>query len=368
MGTDAKAVNLLRNEEVTQQEATPTRSPRNQGHGHRLTAAFEVLENFPALSESRDRVLHLVGQGRTASTSDMVAAIESDVALVIAILRLSNRVAGKRQKIAGVGAAVTLLKPHHVEAVVSRSSTFDFFERTVEWDGTPDRFRLHAVATQRVSERIARESDFDGDTDALLVSALLHDIGKLVLMHAYEGYPRVVHGTARTPGERMVRERRELGVDHALVGGVLARRWGLPTSLASAIERHHSDDASGEAAVIRLADMLAHYVDGSGVNPDELLSAARSVGMSVRQVREILYDMPLSGGGKRRVSYAPSPLSPRETDVLRELSTGKVYDEIAAQLELSTSTVRTHLHNIYGKLAVKDRAQAVLTAVEHGWI
>ena len=76
-----------------------------------------------------------------------------------------------------------------------------------------------------------------------MVTALLHDIGKLVLLHAYPGYPDQVHADARTPEERMHRERRELGVDHALVGGVLARRWGLPKAVASAIERHHADDA-----------------------------------------------------------------------------------------------------------------------------
>src|SRR5204863_371972 len=83
------------------------------------------------------------------------------------------------------------------------------------------------------------------------VTALLHDIGKLVLMHAYPGYPGQVHGNARTPEERIHRERRELGVDHALVGGVLARRWGLPKAVASVIERHHADDAQGEAAFVR---------------------------------------------------------------------------------------------------------------------
>ena len=101
-----------------------------------------------------------------------------------------------------------------------------------------------------------------------MVTALLHDIGKLVLMHAYPGYPRQVHGNARTPEERIHRERRELGVDHALVGGVLARRWGLPKSVASVIERHHADDADGEAAFVRLADMLAHYVAGQRRRPD----------------------------------------------------------------------------------------------------
>ena len=41
---------------------------------------------------------------------------------------------------------------------------------------------------------------------------------------------------------------------------------------------------------------------------------------------------------------------------------------IASELGLSTSTVRTHLHNVYGKLGAMDRAQAVLIATERGWI
>jgi DNA-binding NarL/FixJ family response regulator len=61
-------------------------------------------------------------------------------------------------------------------------------------------------------------------------------------------------------------------------------------------------------------------------------------------------------------------LSAREVQVLQGLAQGKVYKQIAAELGLSTSTVRTHLHNVYGKLGAMDRAQAVLTATERGWI
>src|SRR6476659_11412551 len=63
--------------------------PRNEGHGKRLTAAFEALEVFPALAESRNRLLALIAEERP-SIGDMVRAIESDVALVIAIMRLAN--------------------------------------------------------------------------------------------------------------------------------------------------------------------------------------------------------------------------------------------------------------------------------------
>ena len=54
--------------------------------------------------------------------------------------------------------------------------------------------------------------------------------------------------------------------------------------------------------------------------------------------------------------------------MLKRLATGMVYKQIAHELSLSTSTVRTHLHNIYGKLGAVDRAQAVLHATERGWL
>ena len=201
-----------------------------------------------------------------------------------------------------------------------------------------------------------------------MVTALLHDIGKLVLMHAYPGYPQQVHQGARTPEERIHRERRELGVDHALVGGVLARRWGLPKSVASVIERHHADDASGEAAFVRLADMLAHYAQGGAVSPTELLRCARAIGLGPDGAaqRHVRPAVPVRPAASRQVD--PCPLVGREVEVLKRLAEGKVYKQIAHELALSTSTVRTHLHNIYGKLGAVDRAQAVLIATERGWL
>ena len=337
-----------------------------EGHGRRLTAAFEALEAFPALAESRNRVLRLVREEHS-SAGDVVAAIESDVSLVIAVLRIANRApAAKRGRIATVPDAIELLTPSGVEALASRTAVFDFFERIPGWDAAPERFRLHAVATQRAAERLARETEF-GERDELLVSSLLHDIGKLVLVHAYPGYPGQIHGSARTPEERLHRERRELGVDHALVGGVLARRWGLPPRLAAAIERHHTDDASGEGTVIRLADMLAHYGQGQPIEPARMLKVARELGLNGDALRSVMYELPYPSGQQRR-QIDPCPLSTRELDVIKHLAEGKVYKQIALDLGLSTSTVRMHLHNAYAKLGAVDRAQAVLVAMQRGWL
>src|SRR2546421_416830 len=84
-------------------------------------------------------------------------------------------------------AAFEATTPAGVEALAARANTFDFFERIPGWDAAPERFRLHAVATQRAADRLAKEAKYE-DRDELLVSALLHDVGKLVLTHAYPGY------------------------------------------------------------------------------------------------------------------------------------------------------------------------------------
>jgi putative nucleotidyltransferase with HDIG domain len=338
---------------------------QNEGHGRRLTQAFEALEAFPALAESRKRLLTVMSKDHVA-TADVVAAVESDVALVTAVLRMANRAQGARGRVDTVVAAVDLLSPQAVQSLAARVRTFDFFERASVWDAAPERFRLHALATQHAADRVAGEVGYE-NRDRLTVTSLLHDIGKLVLLHAYPGYPAQVHQGAQTPEERIHQERRELGVDHALVGGVLARRWGLPVSVATVIERHHSPEATGEAAFVRLADMLAHYALGGPVSPAEMLHSARTVGLGPEELRRVMYELP-NPANQRQRHVDPCPLSGRELGVLQRLAEGKVYKQIAHELTLSTSTVRTHLHNIYGKLGAVDRAQAVLIATERGWL
>jgi putative nucleotidyltransferase with HDIG domain len=339
----------------------------NEGHGRRLTQAFEALEAFPVMAESRNRLLGIFQSARPA-VDDVVSAVEGDVALAVAVLRLANQIDGPRRgRVDSAISAVEVLSPQTIHSIVSRARTYDFFERTPVWQSIPERFRLHGIATQRAADRIASEIGYS-QRDSLMMTALLHDIGKLVLVHAYTGYPRQVHGEARTPEERLGAERRDLGVDHALVGGVLARRWGLPRSVAQVIETHHGDVLEGESAIVRLADMLAHYLLGAAVSPNEMLKVSRQIGLDPHQLRSVMYDLPMPAVATRPRHSEPCPLSDREVDVLRKLAKGMVYKQIASEMGLSTSTVRTHLHNVYKKLGAMDRAQAVLMATERGWI
>jgi two-component system NarL family response regulator len=59
-------------------------------------------------------------------------------------------------------------------------------------------------------------------------------------------------------------------------------------------------------------------------------------------------------------------LTPRESDVLEQIVHGKSNKEIAAELEISEATVKTHINSLLGKLGVTDRTQAATAAIQRG--
>ena len=252
------------------------RLPRAQpAPGSRLAEAFEAVERFPVLIESRERVIG-AATAETARVGELVEAVESDVALTISVLRFANRSGVVAGGVAGIPEAVDVLKPSGVLAIAGTAPSFDFFESNGGWELKPERFRVHALATQRAADQIGRVVGWV-ERDELAVAALLHDVGRLVISRLHPGYKVYFDAISRTPEQRLRDEREQLGIDHALVGGVLARRWNLPQRIAVAIERHHAEDADGLAAMVATADMVAHYSQGEAISPERLRGQRRAL-------------------------------------------------------------------------------------------
>jgi DNA-binding NarL/FixJ family response regulator len=62
------------------------------------------------------------------------------------------------------------------------------------------------------------------------------------------------------------------------------------------------------------------------------------------------------------------PPTAREREVLAELAQGRTNAEIARQLGISERTVRFHIENLFGRLDVENRVEAVMKAMHLGWL
>jgi DNA-binding CsgD family transcriptional regulator len=66
-----------------------------------------------------------------------------------------------------------------------------------------------------------------------------------------------------------------------------------------------------------------------------------------------------------RAQQAPDGLSPREVEILRRVAAGERNADIAAALFLSVHTIERHVHNAYGKIGARNRAEATAYAIRH---
>jgi DNA-binding NarL/FixJ family response regulator len=107
---------------------------------------------------------------------------------------------------------------------------------------------------------------------------------------------------------------------------------------------------------------------------DQLIAAVRTVAagdallspsVSRRLIERFLAAEPVD---RSPISTVAGSLSPRETDVWRAMVRGLSNAEIAAELFISESTVKTHVAAVLAKLGARDRLQAVITAYETGLV
>jgi LuxR family maltose regulon positive regulatory protein len=101
-----------------------------------------------------------------------------------------------------------------------------------------------------------------------------------------------------------------------------------------------------------------------GLPMARLLSEASSRGIWPEYVDKLLVAFGLEESEEIPLHHLSEPLSERELEVLQLIAAGLSNQEIAEQLVVAISTVKSHLNHIYGKLNVSSRMQAVARARE----
>ena len=96
-----------------------------------------------------------------------------------------------------------------------------------------------------------------------------------------------------------------------------------------------------------------------GMTTDELIT-------TIREVHAGRSHIPPAIAERLAERMGTEDLTPRESEVLQQIVAGKSNKEIAAELEISEATVKTHINTLLSKLGVTDRTQATTAAIRRG--
>ncbi len=132
---------------------------------------------------------------------------------------------------------------------------------------------------------------------------------------------------------------------------------------------------SQPALIRRLLEAQAHGYCVKGVAAETVILAIRSLAAGATWWDAIASQAIQSAFPPAQADLTPSaptdpdtPLTKREQEILALIAAGNSNQEIAATLHITPGTVRVHVHAILHKLAVRDRTQAAIVALQHGLI
>jgi HD-like signal output (HDOD) protein len=221
-----------------------------------------AMRELPTLSRTYAAMAQALSDPEVAL--DRIARIvEQDMSLAARILQLINSALfGLPQRISNVRTAVSYLGTDIIRNLVLSVEAFRAFEGVAAVGGySLEGIHAHAYLTARIASRLPTEKSVKDTAGA---AALLHDVGRLVLMARL---PKEFAGIARLAREQgrplYDVEREVLGVTHAEIGAYLLGLWGLPFPIVEAAAYHHHPSqvphqAFDCLAAVHVADALAH--------------------------------------------------------------------------------------------------------------
>ena len=149
-----------------------------------------------------------------------------------------------------------------------------------------------------------------------------------------------------------------------LIRALAARALNIPVVLLTTF-----DDATTFDEAVRAG---ARGFLLKAISPDTLLHALREVhagGTALRPSLTTRMERPTSPAERAFIATPqPDPLSPKELQVLRLVASGRSNTEIAVLLGNSEGVIKNHCSAVFSKMGVRDRTQAVLRAIDLGWI
>jgi putative nucleotidyltransferase with HDIG domain len=232
-----------------------------------------------------------------ANTSDIVRVLSSDQSLTAKVLKIANSpFYGRMKDVQTVHEAVITLGFEALRSIVIAGSAHKLYSIESKSE-TQNKLWKHslsvAIAGRQISEHLGHP-----EGEEIFIAALLHDIGKLVMLQKFpEWYQQVVDEVEEKQCSFRKIEHRVFHFDHTDVASLLLAEWGFPVPLVRAVSRHHRPPSFRRGGsipisqVVNLANYVAKPLDvgfkDEIIEPLECIQSAIDMGISQDELDEI---------------------------------------------------------------------------------
>ena len=231
-----------------------------------------AVERMPAFPRSVQKILELT-RNINCLPKELVAVIEKDPVMTVKILKVINSAYySLPTKITSVGQSVVYLGINTIKNLALGFAAVGIIPRMNAAGFDVQRYLLHSLVVGGAARQLATQSaKGEADPGDCYIAGLLHDFGKVV----FAQFMAVEFRNALTLSlEQSIplheAELEAIGVDHGLVGALLAKRWAFADHLVDCIRDHHNLQAEPSAMMdcLRVADQLVRFRDiGDSGNP-----------------------------------------------------------------------------------------------------
>lgn len=224
------------------------------------------IETMPSLPSLYLEVVNELKSG-TASTENVGRIISKDMGMTAKVLQLVNSsFFGMSRHISNAQDAVVMLGIDVVKTLVLGMEVFSQVSKKTLSVLPIDNIYSHCVRSGGIAKAIARIENKDKEEiDNSVIAAVLHDMGKLILVEYFPDRYKDAIALAKKEKSPVFKSEQEIfNVSHSQVGAYILGLWGFPDSIVEAVAFHHhpGDNLSvglDLAGIVHLADIIEYH-------------------------------------------------------------------------------------------------------------
>lgn len=226
------------------------------------------IDRLPALPGVVSEVLEITADINFDSRK-LVAVVALDPGITINVLRRANSAYfGLVQKVATLQQALLRIGVTNLIDIAISSGVVTLLDSDlVGYQAPRGALWRHSLAAALIARGLAQTFKTNNATE-LYTAALLHDVGKIILSaFVAEEMAAIEEMMQRDRWPMIDAERKVLGVDHAQLGGMAAKRWKLGENIQAAVRYHHRpEDATPNREFANLVSLSNYLANSLGVN------------------------------------------------------------------------------------------------------